>query len=213
MTTNAYSVMLWSLYHGYKYELVDSSILQTNGLIDRHAAWNKIVCTRQIMEQHSDIEWVFYIDSDAIVRDFQWNIAELLDELNLWDDCLYDGSLGGDVHFLGNTDTRDKIHAGLFLMRRTPTSRNILETWWNTCYDPGCDLGWNKTREQLTLGEMVWPQYPNNFLVFHEYQYWTSPHGLKVRHYWTQPGVEELRYSEIHRVASLWAYKSLSWLM
>lgn len=31
--------------------------------------------------------------------------------------------------------------------------------------------------------------------------------GLHVRHYWSDPAYEQLRYSEIHKVAALWIIK------
>ena len=83
----------------------------------RHCAWAKIKSVLIALESACD--YVVYIDSDAIFKDFNTRIEEVLD-------------LDSDICFVNDMPwSQEKPNTGFFACKNTPRVKQFLENWWS----------------------------------------------------------------------------------
>ena len=109
--------------HGY-----DCFLYNTNLDIKRPPYWSKIIA---ILNHLDDYEWLLFLDSDALIMNFEIKLEFLIDN---------------DYDLVLAKDMMDHFQSGDFLIRNSPFSKVFLKEWYsekyrNTITPPGFDNG------------------------------------------------------------------------
>lgn len=93
----------------------------------RHCTWYKIYLLRKLFQDRNFlrtkcIQYVMWIDADAVVVNFSAHLNEII--------CL---GKERDLIIAEDLNPACLINAGVFLLRVTEWSRNLLDKIWNTC--------------------------------------------------------------------------------
>lgn len=103
--------------HGY-------DIFYNNALLDpeMRSYWAKIPVIRAAMVAHPEVEWLFWVDSDAIFTDMEFKVPlERYEEHNVvvhgWPNLIYE------------KQSWVAVNAGVFLIRNCQWSMDLLDAW------------------------------------------------------------------------------------
>lgn len=108
----------------------------------RHASWSKLLTT--IVALDLSYEYVVYIDSDCIFKDFDKSIEEFIKNESK-----------ADIYFLNNKPWGDNIPcAGFFICRVTESSKHMIQWWYNINIDE--HFNENHPWEQHALWSCIW---------------------------------------------------------
>ena len=113
--------------HGYDFFLYTESLDPT-----RLGYWHKIIAIKNHLK---DYDWIFWLDSDALIINFDIRLENLIDE---------------EFDFITTRDNSnpDCINSGQFLIKNCDWSFNLLNSWYSLNYiqvQPGYDNGALKT--------------------------------------------------------------------
>lgn len=109
--------------HGYDFFLYSESLDPT-----RLGYWNKIIAIKNHLK---DYDWIFWLDSDALIINFDIKLENLIDE---------------EFDFITTRDhfDLDSINSGQFLIKNCDWSFNFLNAWYSLNHiqkQPGFDNG------------------------------------------------------------------------
>ena len=108
-------------------------IIEDNSIVDttRDVAWSKIPALKKWLPQY---QWIMWMDMDAFFMRFDFDIEHLLNE---------------DVDFIIGKDWHG-INMGVFFIRNSPYSMELLDILWNTPKDK-----WYPWEEQSALMHLL----------------------------------------------------------
>ena len=88
----------------------------------RHASWSKLLSALDMFnQQNQSYDYIVYIDSDCIFKDFERRIEEFLPQMKTH-----------DIIFLNNMPwNEDKPCAGFFVCKNSELARSYLQDWYN----------------------------------------------------------------------------------
>ncbi|KAK9480270.1 galactosyl transferase GMA12/MNN10 family-domain-containing protein [Lipomyces japonicus] len=135
-------------YHGYTYQYINISKF---GLTDRPPVWGKIPAIAEAFEKNKDAEWVWWLDTDAIIMTPQIDLAkhvlnpEFMKKRIAYDQQirLPNGKPSGlkvakdlDVSKVDIVIGQDQngINAGSILFRRSEWTSSFLDMWQDPFY-------------------------------------------------------------------------------
>lgn len=127
--------------HGYDYLLSHEAIDPT-----RPASWNKL---RIIMEHIQDYDWLWWNDTDTLIMNPEIKLESLVDPA-------YPIIVGSDNW---------GINCGNFFVQNTPSTRDILNEWWNK--DDEIEHPWWEQRALMELLRTR-PEWSNRVKVLPE---------------------------------------------
>lgn len=94
--------------------------LDPNSGETRHASWAKLLSAKQAINA-GDYDYVVYIDSDCIFKDFNASLEKLIEP-----------HAGKDVIFLNNKPWGDHLPCGgFFVCKNNDAARTFLNDWYN----------------------------------------------------------------------------------
>ncbi len=94
-----------------------NNCLDPNSGNERHSSWSKLLSTRKVL--HMNYDYVIYIDSDCIFKDF----IQPLESLLIPDK---------DVTFFNNNPwNKDKPCAGFYICKVQNSTKKFIDDWYN----------------------------------------------------------------------------------
>ncbi len=137
--------------------IVLNNCMDYNNNTPRHASWSKILCTIDAIKRGYD--YVMYVDSDCIVKDFDMSVEEMVMKYS-----------DKDILFSTNAPwCPDKPCAGVFICKSSDYTMQFLKDWYNVNI-PQCNI--NHAWEQIAAYE-IYKNYSrltlfDNKLMFQE---------------------------------------------
>lgn len=136
-------------YHGYVCAFVDLNDIDTG---DDHVVWAKMGAIQRVFNEHPEVEWVWWMDTDIFLMEPEIELAEhILGKRALVERLSYsrpirkaDASFGGEVYPSKENAPKSEdlnlllsqdffgINAGSFFIKRSPWTDMLLDLW----YDP-----------------------------------------------------------------------------
>lgn len=101
---------------GYSYFCETNSEKINSTLVDRAPTWYKPKLILDAFERFNP-EYVLFLDIDAAIIDFEQDIEQFIDEAY-------------DVIFAQDYSGHSKMNAGVFLIKNTEWSKNLMNRWW-----------------------------------------------------------------------------------
>ena len=109
-------------YVPYNKEIGKGSLyncIDPNSNTVRHAAWSKLLSTKLALEM--DYNYVVYIDSDCIFKDFEQTIEQFIEPFK-----------DKDIMFLNNKPWGDHLPcSGFFVLKVNEQSKRFINDWYN----------------------------------------------------------------------------------
>jgi len=102
---------------GYQYFVEKNTTKIREEIQDRAPTWYKPKLIKEVFQEFNP-DYVLFLDTDAIVNDFDQNIEQFIDQN-------YDIVLSEDV------SAHSVANAGVFLIKNSEWSRNFLDKWWS----------------------------------------------------------------------------------
>lgn len=125
--------------HGYLFEAIVSDE-PCNA--SRNPCWDKVFYISKQMEKMKDGEWIFWLDSDAVVDQPKLSFESIAAAMPA---C-------ADIGICTSIPFTKNINTGAMLIRVTPYTRKFLKNWWNWP-----NLRWRQgmCHEQSALDEIM----------------------------------------------------------
>lgn len=101
---------------GYSYFCESDTDKIKTTLVDRAPTWYKPKLVLDVFEKFSP-EYVLFLDIDAVIIDFEQDIEQFIDE-------------NYDIIFAQDYSSHSKMNAGVFLIKNTDWSKNLMNRWW-----------------------------------------------------------------------------------
>lgn len=101
---------------GYSYFCETDSEKINSTLVDRAPTWYKPKLILDVFERFNP-EYILFLDIDAAIIDFEQDIEQFIDEAY-------------DVIFAQDYSGHSKMNAGVFLIKNTEWSKNLMNRWW-----------------------------------------------------------------------------------
>lgn len=115
---NNYEFIYYRPYLNDKNNVVLNNCIDPNTNLTRHCAWAKILSAKLALEH--DYDYIVYIDSDCIFKDFNKTIESLITPHT------------DNIIFLNDNPCHsDKPNSGFFICRNCPESSSFLNDWYN----------------------------------------------------------------------------------
>jgi hypothetical protein len=131
----------------YRPYLNDKNIEEINNCVDpstrkpRHAAWSKLLSAQMALEKN--YEYVIFIDSDCIFKDFDTSIQEFLGK-----------HMNNEMTFLNNKPySATKVCSGFFVCKNSPKVKEFIREWFNY-HKPGDNT--KRPYEQFAIHKMLY---------------------------------------------------------
>ena len=107
-----YSRLINAMYanqKGYTYICFEYDLVPTNISV----YYNKIIAVNNILEDKRNFDWILYLDSDAIITNFVYNIEDIINR-----------HITKEIIFAQDSNG---INNGVFLIKNTPNMKNFLK--------------------------------------------------------------------------------------
>ncbi|KAF4362649.1 hypothetical protein G4B88_026211 [Cannabis sativa] len=130
--------------------------------------WAKYPLIRSAMLAHPEVEWVWWVDSDAVFTDMEFKLPlEKYERFNLvvhgWSNLVYDNK------------SWTSLNAGVFLIRNCQWSMEIMERWTSMGPKSPDYEKWGKTQKSL-LKDKLYPESDDQsaliYLLLKEREKW-----------------------------------------
>lgn len=116
---NGYDFIYYRPYMDDPEKIVLNNCMDYNNNTPRHASWSKILCTIDAIKRGYD--YVMYVDSDCIVKDFDMSIEEMVEKY-----------ADKDLLFSNNAPWwPDRPCAGVFIFKSSDYTMQFLKDWYN----------------------------------------------------------------------------------
>lgn len=102
--------------HGYSYYVQKDTQIITSALSGRSPTWYKPKLILEVFEKLNP-EYVLFLDIDAAVVDFEQTIEQFIDPQY-------------DVIFCEDYSSHSVMNAGVFLIKNTNFTKELMHTWW-----------------------------------------------------------------------------------
>jgi hypothetical protein len=103
---------------GYIYHLESDDQKIKNALEGRAPTWYKPKFINEVFDLYEP-DYILFLDADAIVCDFSYNIEDLVDP---------------NFNIIGTEDYGpSKLNAGVFIMKNSEWTKGFMTKWWNIC--------------------------------------------------------------------------------
>jgi hypothetical protein len=138
----------YASYHGYGHHFVNMTKYKQDDPLQRPAAWYKIPAIREVFDTYPEVEWVWWLDMDAMITNEQVDLAShILNRHVLKERLTYDRPMNdigtrfsGKRYFRRNEVDVEQIdlifaqdgwglNAGSFFIRNSQWSRFLLDIW------------------------------------------------------------------------------------
>jgi hypothetical protein len=159
----------WSRYckkHGYGFTILDTVLIP-----DMHLNWSRIELALRIL-QADEADWVFLVDADSYVVDFERRVEELIEKHQNVDmifsrDAICYCGVQFPLNLRAVMFCRSLVTpcAGLFLVRNTAFARGLLKDWIKLAKGPLSHLANQHPRNQLVLWAGLYPGNKNRISV------------------------------------------------
>lgn len=117
----------YAVQHGYEFisEVLPLSIISSAISPKKHCAWYKIALLRKLFADVANLQakgilYVMWIDADAIVVDHSIKLTDIISRCG-----------GRDLIIAEDMNTGCLINSGVFMLRTTHWSRDLLDDVWN----------------------------------------------------------------------------------
>ena len=145
----------WAKYchrHGYKYSVIDKIIIE-----DMHLNWSRIRMALDVLSDPS-AEWVFVVDADSYVLDFDRTLESVLQSYTSKDvifcrDAVVYAGISIPLSLRGVRLCRSPVVpcAGLFFVRNTAFGKGFLADWIDLAREQLAHLSDRHPRNQSVL--------------------------------------------------------------
>jgi hypothetical protein len=104
---------------GYTYICEEDTLKIQKGLEGRAPTWYKPKLIKEVLETNPELEYVLFLDIDAVVSNFDKNIEDYIDK-------------DYDLVFAKDYSEHSVVNAGVFILKNTEWSKEFLDLWWKS---------------------------------------------------------------------------------
>ena len=116
---HGYDFIYYRPYMSDPENIILNNCMDYNNNTVRHASWSKILCTIDAIKRGYD--YVMYVDSDCIVKDFDMKVEDLVQSY-----------MDKDLIFSNNAPwSPDRPCCGLYICKSTDYTMKFLKDWYN----------------------------------------------------------------------------------